>query len=151
MKKIFKANIDELDIVAEYLNRTIPRDAIIFLIGDLASGKTTLTKAIAKSKGINSVVTSPTFSLQHIYSSDFFHYDLYRIDYIEFMQLGIFEEFNRSGWHLIEWGDDLLKSFLIDAGYNIFTITITPYENGREYIINGRTTHIRGSTSIKNY
>ena len=135
MKKIFRANIDELDIVADYLNRTLPKDAIIFLVGDLASGKTTLTKAIAKSKGVNSEVTSPTFSLQHIYSSDFFHYDLYRIDYIEFMQLGIFEEFNKSGWHLIEWGDNRLKSFLKNAGYNIFTIAITPHENSREYII----------------
>ena len=135
MKKIFRANIDELDIVADYLNRTLPKDAIIFLVGDLASGKTTLTKAIAKSKGVNSEVTSPTFSLQHIYSNDFFHYDLYRIDYIEFMQFGIFEEFNKSGWHLIEWGDDILKSFLKNAGYNIFTITITPHGNSREYII----------------
>ncbi len=135
MKKIFKANIDELNIVAEYLNRTIAKDAIIFLVGDLASGKTTLTKSIAKSKGINSEVTSPTFSLQHIYSSNFFHYDLYRMEYNEFMQLGIFEEFNKSGWHLIEWGDDLLKSFLKNAGYNIFTVTITPYKDSREYII----------------
>ena len=135
MKKIFRANIDELNIVADYLNRTLPKDAIIFLVGDLASGKTTLTKAIAKSKGVDSEVTSPTFSLQHIYSNDFFHYDLYRIDYIEFMQLGIFEEFNKSGWHLIEWGDNRLKSFLKNAGYNIFTITITPYESSREYII----------------
>lgn len=135
MRRVFRANIDELNIVAEYLNRTLPKDAIIFLVGDLASGKTTLTKAIAKSKGISSEVTSPTFSLQHIYNSDFFHYDLYRIDYNEFMKLGIFEEFNKSGWHLIEWGDDLLKNFLKNCGYSIYTITITPYRDIREYII----------------
>jgi tRNA threonylcarbamoyladenosine biosynthesis protein TsaE len=61
------ATLEELDKVVEYLKSTLPSDAIVFLRGDLAAGKTTLTQAIAKDKGIVGEVTSPTFSLQQCY------------------------------------------------------------------------------------
>lgn len=129
------ASEDELNMVVGYLNETISKDAIIFLTGNLAAGKTTLTKAIAKARGVESEVTSPTFSLQQCYDENLFHYDLYRIENEEFMGLGLFEEFDKDGWHMVEWGDDELKSFLLDAGYNVFTIIITPFEDKRKYII----------------
>ena len=75
MKKI-TASLDEIDSVVSYLNELLPTSAIVFLTGDLASGKTTLTKAIAKAKGVESEVTSPTFSLQQCYDENLFHYDL---------------------------------------------------------------------------
>ena len=64
MYKEMIASEDDLSKIVDYLNKTVPKNTIIFLTGDLASGKTTLTKAIAKSKGIEGEVTSPTFSLQ---------------------------------------------------------------------------------------
>lgn len=134
MKEII-ASEDELNKVVEYLNEMISKDAVVFLTGNLASGKTTLTKAIAKAKGIESEVTSPTFSLQQCYSENLYHYDLYRIENSEFMELGFFEEFDKSGWHMVEWGDEALKSFLLNAGYEIFTVTISPYEDRRKYCI----------------
>ena len=134
MKEII-ASEDELNKVVEYLNEMISKDAVVFLTGNLASGKTTLTKAIAKAKGIESEVTSPTFSLQQCYSENLYHYDLYRIENSEFMELGLFEEFDKSGWHMVEWGDEALKAFLLNAGYEIFTVTISPYEDRRKYCI----------------
>ncbi|MFK5975311.1 MAG: tRNA (adenosine(37)-N6)-threonylcarbamoyltransferase complex ATPase subunit type 1 TsaE [Sulfurovum sp.] len=130
-----EASLDELDLVVEYLNSIFSSDIIIFLRGDLASGKTTLTKAIAKDKGVKSEVTSPTFSLQHCYQDGFYHYDLYRLEYDEFMDLGLFEEFEKSGWHLVEWGSDRLKEFLEGVGYNVATIDITNSPNSRVYRI----------------
>ncbi len=133
--KTITAPKTQLTKITTYLNQTLPKNAIIFLTGDLASGKTTLTKAIAKSKGLADEVTSPTFSLQQCYGEEFFHYDLYRIENSEFMKLGLFEEFEKSGWHLIEWGDSSLKELLLSAGYNIFTVTIMPYKDIRKYTI----------------
>ena len=130
-----EASLTQLNKITTHLIQTTPKDAIIFLTGNLASGKTTLTKAIAKSKGITDEVTSPTFSLQQCYGDDFYHYDLYRIENEEFMQLGLFEEFEKSGWHLVEWGDNALKEFLINVGYNVYTVTITPHQEGRKYTI----------------
>ena len=134
MKEII-ASLDELDTVVDYLNEIVPTSAIIFLTGNLAAGKTTLTKSIAKAKGIESEITSPTFSLQQCYDKNLFHYDLYRIENHEFMELGLFEEFDKEGWHMVEWGDDALKTFLLNAGYDVFTVSIEPFEEKRKYKI----------------
>jgi len=134
MKEII-ADLDELNEVVAYLNDIVPTSAIIFLTGDLAAGKTTLTKSIAKAKGLEGEVTSPTFSLQQCYEENLFHYDLYRIENHEFMELGLFEEFEKEGWHMVEWGDGALKSFLLNAGYEVFTVIIEPFETKRKYTI----------------
>lgn len=139
MKEII-ASLEELDKVVDYLDEILPSDTIVFLRGDLAAGKTTLTQAIAKAKGIESEVTSPTFSLQQCYGakdgSSLYHYDLYRLEHDEFMQMGLFEEFEKPGWHMVEWGSDELKAFLEGVGYNVATIEIEANEKSRIYRIN---------------
>ena len=139
MVKEIQASLSELDKVVIYLNETLPPNAIVFLRGDLAAGKTTLTQAIAKAKGIEGEVTSPTFSLQQCYSaedgSSLYHYDLYRLEHEAFMQMGLFEEFEKEGWHMVEWGSDALKAFLEGVGYNVVAIDIEPIENSRIYRI----------------
>jgi tRNA threonylcarbamoyladenosine biosynthesis protein TsaE len=129
MTKEITASLQALDKVVTYLEETIPPDAILFLRGDLAAGKTTLTQAIAKARGIEGGVTSPTFSLQHCYGKGIYHYDLYRLEHEEFMALGLFEEFEKEGWHLVEWGSDALKAFLLGVGYTLYQIDIEPDPN----------------------
>ena len=135
MNKEIIASLDELDRVVSFLEEHVPLNAIIFLTGDLASGKTTLTSAIAQSQGITSGVTSPTFSLQQCYGNRLFHYDLYRITNETFFELGLHEEFDKEGWHMVEWADESLKEFLANAGYNTASILITPVGESRNYAI----------------
>ena len=136
MTKIkIEASKKELDKITEYLALHLVKNTIIFLKGDLASGKTTLSSAIAKSKGITDGVTSPTFALQQCYGNNLYHYDLYRIDNETFFEIGLHEELNRDGWHLVEWADEYLQSFLKGAGYNTALISIEYLENSREYTI----------------
>ena len=135
MVKEITASLLELDKVVKYLNEVLPTNAIVFLRGDLAAGKTTLTQAVAKAKGIEAEVTSPTFSLQQCYSEDLYHYDLYRLDHDEFMNLGLFEEFEKEGWHMIEWGSDALKAFLEGVGYNVVLVEIESQDEKRMYRI----------------
>ena len=135
MVKEITASLLELDKVVKYLNEVLPTNAIVFLRGDLAAGKTTLTQAVAKAKGIDAEVTSPTFSLQQCYSEDLYHYDLYRLDHEEFMNLGLFEEFEKEGWHMIEWGSDALKAFLEGVGYNVVLVEIESQDEKRMYRI----------------
>jgi len=118
---------------------TLPHHAVIFLHGDLAAGKTTLMKAIARSRGVVSEVTSPTFSIQHQYADDLFHYDLYRIDFEELVGLGLLEAFETPGWHVVEWGSDTLADILLQAGFPLYTVTITPDGEGRMYEILDRS------------
>jgi tRNA threonylcarbamoyladenosine biosynthesis protein TsaE len=129
------ASLQELNKVVEYLSGILPANAIIFLRGDLAAGKTTLTQEIARKRGMHMEVTSPTFSLQHCYGEDLYHYDLYRLDHEEFMQMGLFEEFEKPGWHLVEWGSERLQAFLEGVGYNVITIDIEPFGEQRRYRI----------------
>ncbi len=129
------ASLDEVDMVVAYLEANISENTIVFLRGDLAAGKTTLVQAVAMARGIEGEATSPTFSLQHYYGNGLYHYDLYRIDDQEFMNMGIFESFEENGWHLIEWGSKSIENLLRDAGYNVAVVNIEQYDDKRKYEI----------------
>jgi len=135
MKAEFTLGLSEIGKVVLFLEEHIRQNTILFLSGDLAAGKTTLASAIAKSKGFVSGATSPTFSLQQCYGERLFHYDLYRITNEEFFALGLHEEFDKEGWHLVEWADAPLKEFLANAGYNTASIDITSTGKSRHYTI----------------
>lgn len=134
MKEI-KASLDQLETVVAFLEAHLPQNCIVFLHGDLAAGKTTLTQAIAKSRGIEEEVTSPTFSLQHCYGKNLYHYDLYRLDYETFMQMGLLEEFEKEGWHIVEWGSETLWNFLKSVGFETASVSIKPDNESRIYRI----------------
>ena len=109
---------------------------VILLRGDLASGKTTLTKYIVESLGVKDAVTSPTFSLQQCYGDKIFHYDIYNKGLDNFISLGMLEELEKDGLHLVEWGDDELKRILLHAGFDVLEINIKKIDNNkREYKI----------------
>lgn len=112
------------------------KNGVIILRGDLAAGKTTFTKYIVSSLGLDEEVTSPTFSLQQCYGDKVFHYDIYNKGLDHFISLGMLEELEKDGLHLIEWGDDKLRDILVDAGFNILEIDIKKIASDkREYII----------------
>lgn len=90
----------------------LPHGGVVVLQGDLASGKTTLTKAAAKHLNIDEPVTSPTFSLQQRYGDQMFHYDIYNHGIEHFLALGLLEELEKPGYHFIEWGDETLIDLL---------------------------------------
>jgi len=83
--------------------------SVVALIGDLGTGKTTLSKYIAEGLGITEVVTSPTFTIVQEYHSGrlpLYHFDVYRIgDLSEMEELGYEEYFFGDGVSLVEWAD----------------------------------------------
>ncbi len=136
MEKYFNLDLKNINIIVDELKTIITGDTIIILRGDLASGKTTLVKNYVKALGLDDLVTSPTFSLQSIYSNYIYHYDIYNKTLEEFIALGMLEEFERDGIHFVEWGDEKLQNLLIDYGYNVILIEIEKSENKRLYKIN---------------
>ena len=100
----------------------LPEGGVVILKGNLAAGKTTLTQAFAKYLDLDEAVTSPTFSLQQCYGERLFHYDIYNQGLDHFLSLGMLEELEREGYHLIEWGDDTLAQLLKTA--QIATIVV---------------------------
>ncbi len=136
MQKEFELELDQIDILANYLKDILIEDSIVILRGDLASGKTTLVKSYLKVLDLPDLVTSPTFSLQAIYSNNIFHYDVYNKTLGEFISLGMLEEFEKKGIHFVEWGDEKLEEILKDYGYKVVLIEIEKKDNKRLYKIN---------------
>ncbi len=106
---------------------------IYLLKGDLASGKTTLVKAMVQYLGNSSVVTSPTFLLAQDYGEGIYHYDIYQKNLEELLEIGFLEELEKEGWHFIEWGDEKLAKILKQIGMDFKSIEILPKQHLREY------------------
>lgn len=119
----------ELSRVCERIKTDLPEGGVVILQGDLASGKTTLVKTFAKDLGTVEAVTSPTFSLQQCYGDRLFHYDIYNHGLDHFIALGMLEELEREGYHLIEWGDEQLMGILKNAGIPVIRIKIEKCEH----------------------
>ncbi|RXJ93974.1 tRNA (adenosine(37)-N6)-threonylcarbamoyltransferase complex ATPase subunit type 1 TsaE [Malaciobacter molluscorum] len=137
MQKEFELKLENIDKVVNFLKDLLieKKDCVVLLCGDLASGKTTLVKKFVKSYGVEDLVTSPTFSIQTIYSNDLYHYDVYNKGLQEFISLGLLEEFEKSGLHFVEWGDERLEELLISYGFNVITVKIEKKDNKRQYKI----------------
>ena len=106
------------------LGKTLKSGDVICLSGDLGTGKTALTNGIAKALGINSYITSPTFTLVNEYEGEIplYHFDVYRIsDPEEMYDIGFEEYINGQGVTIIEWGEqinDMLPEQIIKININ---------------------------------
>ena len=100
---------DETIELGRRIAATLPKRAVVLLIGNLGAGKTTLAKGIISGLGAAEPedVTSPTFTLIHEYGEGrVYHIDLYRLDRAEQVAtLGLDEIFDREAVVLIEWGE----------------------------------------------
>ena len=120
--------------LGRYLGTVAQPGSVILLQGNLGAGKTTLTQGIGVGLGVESNITSPTFTLVKEYAGriPLFHIDLYRLDDPDDIgDLGLDEYFVRNGvcvveWperierqdelSLVPWADDRLRIVLQDAG-----------------------------------
>lgn len=98
---------------------------VIGLIGNLGSGKTALTKAIAEGLGIRAMVTSPTFNIVQEYHQGripLYHFDVYRVETPDEMdEIGYEEYFYGQGICVVEWADQVME--LLPPGTLLIRIT----------------------------
>ena len=84
---------------------------VLALVGDLGTGKTTLTGYIARGLRITEMITSPTFTVVKEYYSGrlpLYHFDVYRIeDADDAFERGIEEYFYRGGVCVVEWAEKI--------------------------------------------
>lgn len=110
MREIIIHNEEETRAFGLDLAEKLEPGNVLALIGDLGTGKTTLTKSIAKGLGIESHIVSPTFNIVKEYREGrlpLFHFDVYRLaDSDEMLDIGAEEYFyEKGGVCIIEWAD----------------------------------------------
>jgi len=107
--KITKSEEETREIGRAIGKGLLPGD-IICLIGELGSGKTTITQGIAQGVGVRSFVSSASFKLINEYEGRIpvYHFDLFRLDKLsEVEELGYREYFYNQGVTIIEWAEKI--------------------------------------------
>lgn len=136
-KLLHIASEKETERIGETIGQAAEPGTVVALIGDLGTGKTTLTKSIAKGLGVTETVTSPTFNIIREYKSGripLYHFDVYRIgDPDEMFELGYEEYFYGDGICVVEWADIIEELLPEDAV--IIRIERGADEEEREYRI----------------
>lgn len=121
---------------------------IVCLTGDLGTGKTHITKGIAKGLDINDTITSPTFTIVNEYDSGRLklnHFDVYRVnDPDEIYAIGFDDYIFSDAVSIIEWAnyieEILPKDYLhihiakdLSLGENFRKISLMPYGERYDY------------------
>ncbi len=121
IKEIISYSAEETFELGKIYAKTLGRNSVTGLFGDLGSGKTGFVKGICSYFNVRDTVSSPTFIIVNEYSGyykndkseiDIFHFDLYRLKSLkELSEIGFENYLNGKSICLIEWAD-LAKQYL---------------------------------------
>jgi tRNA threonylcarbamoyladenosine biosynthesis protein TsaE len=97
----------QLAFGAQLGNALGARSGLLYLQGDLGSGKTTLVRGLLRARGCHTAVRSPTYTLLEPYDDlepPIAHLDLYRLgDPEELDYLGLRDLLERQSLMIVEW------------------------------------------------
>ncbi len=105
------ASPEETEALGERIGRQLRSGDVVALIGELGSGKTCLTRGIARGAGSTARVRSPTFILMREYPLEgkpfpMRHLDLYRLAGADdLLDIGGGEVLGAEGVAVVEWAD----------------------------------------------
>ena len=106
-------NLSDYETLFKNINLYNNNRAIVFLRGELGSGKTTFVqKYLAYEYGFTNA-SSPTFGIVNTYPINkimIYHYDLYRITKpAELNDIGLYDNLEANTLHFIEWPEIIPK------------------------------------------
>ena len=131
MKKIVTYSAEETFSVAKEYAKTLEKNDVVLLKGEMGAGKTVFAKGVAKGLGIEDEVTSPTYAYMNDYDGILYHYDCYRLSCGEqALALGLTDYFDAGGICLIEWSENI-SSVLPEK---VKTVTIEDIGEGKRRI-----------------
>ncbi|MFH1645270.1 MAG: tRNA (adenosine(37)-N6)-threonylcarbamoyltransferase complex ATPase subunit type 1 TsaE [Candidatus Omnitrophota bacterium] len=111
-KKVYSYSAKETEVIGEKIGLLLEKGDFLALRGELGSGKTTLTKGIARGLEIEKpeYVNSPSFVIANEYRGkiNLYHFDLYRLDdLVDIEYLGVEDYLEGDGVVVIEWADKM--------------------------------------------
>lgn len=125
----------EADMIAFGRNfaANLSAPAVIELIGDVGTGKTTFTRGLAEGLGITEPISSPSFTISRFYEGEKYtltHYDFYRLDDPGLMADDLAESIAEpNNITVVEWGESIAD--ILPAEHYRITINYID-ENTRE-------------------
>ena len=127
----FGTDTKETNSLAKRVADTLTGGEVIILSGDLGAGKTTFTKGLAKALGVESEVTSPTFTIMNVYEEGRLklnHLDMYRIEHEDDLyELGVEDAIGGDTVTVIEWNK------LTSLGDKVIYIDVTVDKKNRKF------------------
>jgi len=103
--------LPDLDSLATFYAGKMEKGKKIGLIGVLGAGKTKFTSVLAKKLGIESSISSPTFTVMQTYGNKgkrLLHVDLYRVYPQDRETIDqIIEEIDKYKYVVVEWADKI--------------------------------------------
>lgn len=105
-------SLEELPLAAKKILAVAKSEKIFVFKGEMGSGKTTLIKELCLQIGVDSAMSSPTFSLINEYETSngevVYHFDFYRLeDEQEAFDYGYEDYFFSSNYCFIEWPEKI--------------------------------------------
>jgi tRNA threonylcarbamoyladenosine biosynthesis protein TsaE len=95
--------------IGEELGSHLKGGEVIELVSDLGGGKTTFTRGLVKGAGSSDHVSSPTFTISHIYKTDdlvIHHFDFYRLHEAGLIEHELQDALNdKKAVIVVEWSD----------------------------------------------
>ncbi len=130
MKKAFKITLKQAKNLGKDIATKLKGGEILALVGPLGSGKTTFTKALAKSLKVKQPVLSPSFIIMQSFpvrlknqkKAELFHLDLYRTKKFKETELLGLKEIWQTKNHItvIEWADKIRRHLPKNTFYFYF-------------------------------
>ena len=106
-------NLIDSELLFKNINLGKNNRMVIFLKGELSSGKTTFVQKYLKYKYEFTNTSSPTFGIVNTYPINeimIYHYDLYRITKTaELNDIGFYDNLEENTLHFIEWPEIIPK------------------------------------------
>jgi len=116
----------ETAAVASALAAELPRGAVVYLEGELGAGKTAFVRGAARSLGVTGAVTSPTFTVAHLYDGSdgpVAHLDLSRSEHVDEAAWGDLEPyFDDVRAVFVEWAS--AGAGVLPAPYAVVQIAV---------------------------
>jgi tRNA threonylcarbamoyladenosine biosynthesis protein TsaE len=105
MIEVESASPEETERVAAALAAELVPGDLVTVAGELGSGKTTFVRGAAMALGVEGPVTSPTYTVGHLYHGrlDVSHLDFYRFETMSDEEWGDLESYFENAVAFVEW------------------------------------------------